>query len=82
MVAALKEYLVRLVEDIERHMTTCAAVAQRTESEVAAVREEVHSAIRSLKETEARGDQGVGLRRLSGSPDGIVCVGTDDLSAF
>jgi hypothetical protein len=78
----LKEYLIRLVEDIERHMAACAAVAQRTESEVAAVREEVHFAIWSLKETEARVDQGVGLRRLSGSPDGIVCIGTGDISAF
>jgi predicted transcriptional regulator len=77
----LEEDLYRLVEDIERHMAAWAVVAERAESqasEVAAVREEVHSAIRSLnelKEAEAQRDQAVGLRRLSNSPDGIVCVG-------
>jgi hypothetical protein len=49
---------------------------------VAAVRDEVHSSIWSLnelKEGEARRDQAVGLRRLSGSLDDIVCVGADDI---
>jgi predicted transcriptional regulator len=83
--AALKEEPCRLVEDIERHRAAWAAVAQRVESqvsEVAAVREDVHFAIRSLnelKEAEARRDQAVGLRRLSGSPDDIVCVGAGDI---
>jgi hypothetical protein len=71
----LKENLSSLVEDIERHRAACAAVAERAESEVAVVREEVHSAIGSLnelKEAEARRDQVVGLRWLSVSPDNIV----------
>jgi predicted transcriptional regulator len=81
----LKESLYHLVEDIGRHKAACAAVAERAESqasEVAAVREKVYSAIRSLnelKETEAQRDQVVGLRRLSGSPDGIVCVGAGNI---
>jgi hypothetical protein len=57
-----------------------AIVAERAESqasEVAAVREEVHSVIQNLnelKEAEARRDQVVGLRWLSGSPNDILCV--------
>jgi hypothetical protein len=87
-VAALKEGLYPLAEAIERHRAACAAVAQRVKSqvsEVAAVREDIHFAIRSLnelKEAEARRDQAVELRRLSGSPDDIVCVGAATFSAF
>jgi predicted transcriptional regulator len=83
--AALKEDLSRLVEDIERHRAACAAVAERAErqaSKVLSVRKKVHSAIRSLnelKEAETLRNQAVGLRRLSGSPDDIVCVEAGDI---
>jgi predicted Zn-dependent protease len=85
MAEALKKNLYRLVEDIERHRAAWAAAAERTESqasEVVAVREEVHSTIWSLNElteAEVRRDQGVGLRRLSGSPDDIVCFAAGDI---
>jgi predicted transcriptional regulator len=81
----LKEDLYGLGENVEQRRAAWAAVAEHAESqasEVAAVREEVHSAIRSLnelKEAEARCDQAVGLRRLSGPPDGIVCIGAGDI---
>jgi hypothetical protein len=51
-------------------------------SEVAALRKEVDSVIRSLneqKEGEARRDQAIGFRRQSGSPDGMVYIGAGDI---
>jgi hypothetical protein len=82
----LKENLYRLVEDIERHRAACAAVAERAESqasEVAAVREELHSAIRSLnelKEAEARPSGWTSAAERFA--DDVVCVGAGAFSAF
>jgi hypothetical protein len=51
-------------------------------SEVAATRKDVHYAIRSLnelKETQARRDRVVGLRRLTGSRGELVCAGASEI---